>query len=461
MKKITKLLTGTLAFTILFYGHTPGLNALLITLIVWGLLSINNKRHAINPLSRVLSLALWLSALSFAWYGDFFSFAAMFVSLLVFGMHRQFPRINILLYPALWFINYVSFIFRFFLFKYWLPKREPANHFWKKLLAMVVIPSFFLLLFIMMYASGSDIFSSFFQKFTQGIDVLQLIFLVSTGFFLLFNLFFMWLPRTSFRINSGLVYDFNPAKQQLLKPTFSFLDISFERKSGEITLASLNILLLFFIVTYNYEQFFSPINTGTLSNEIHQRVNTIIFSIIMAIGVIMLYFKSTFNFDSKATNLKRLAVVWIILNALLILSAIIKNSEYIINFGLTYKRIGVYIFLTLSLIGLLITYIKIRNKKTNSYLLSKMAWVFGATFIIASWVNFSWVVTKYNIVYNKKDDIEYLKSLDYNKQILYDTFKNDPLWTPYFENQKALVKDEKNKDILSSAGYYHFLNFNK
>jgi hypothetical protein len=461
LKKITKLLTGTLAFTILFYDHTPGLNALLITLIVWGLLSINNKRPAINPLSRVLSLALWLSALSFTWYGDFFSFAAMFVSLLAFGMHRQFPRINIMLYPALWCLNYVSFIFRFFLFKNWLPKREPANNFWKKLLALVVIPSFFLLLFIMMYASGSDIFSSFFQKFTHGIDVLQLIFLVSTGFFLLFNLFFMWLPRPSFRINSGLVYDFNPAKQQLFKPTFSFLDISFERKSGEITLVSLNILLLFFLATYNYEQFFSPINTGTLSNEIHQRVNTIIFSIIMAIGVIMLYFKSTFNFDSKAANLKGLAVVWIILNALLILSAIIKNSEYIINFGLTYKRIGVYIFLTLSLIGLLITYIKIRNKKTNSYLLSKMAWVFGATFIIASWVNFSWVVTKYNIVYNKKDDIEYLKSLDYNKQILYDTFKNDPLWTPYFENQKALVKDEKNKDILSSAGYYHFLNFNK
>jgi hypothetical protein len=90
-----------------------------------------------------------------------------------------------------------------------------------------------------------------------------------------------------------------------------------------------------------------------------------------------------------------------------------------------------------------------------------MAWVFGATFIIASWVNFSWVVTKYNIAYHRNDDIEYLKSLDYNKQILYNTFKNDPLWTPYFENQKALVKSEKNKDILSSAGYYHFLSFSK
>ena len=33
-------------------------------------------------------------------------------------------------------------------------------------------------------------------------------------------------------------------------------DIDFERRSGEITLFLLNVLLLVFIATYNYEQFF-------------------------------------------------------------------------------------------------------------------------------------------------------------------------------------------------------------
>jgi hypothetical protein len=49
----------------------------------------------------------------------------------------------------------------------------------------------------------------------------------------------------------------------------------------------------------------------------------------MAVGVILFYFKGGFNFDEKATSLKKLAKIWIILNAVLIVSAIIKNSEYV------------------------------------------------------------------------------------------------------------------------------------
>jgi hypothetical protein len=41
-----------------------------------------------------------------------------------------------------------------------------------------------------------------------------------------------------------------------------FSDIDFERRSGEITLFSLNILLVF-ITTYNYEQFFEVVKNPT------------------------------------------------------------------------------------------------------------------------------------------------------------------------------------------------------
>jgi uncharacterized membrane protein len=376
------------------------------------------------------------------------------------GLESQYPGIKILLYPPLWFINYSCFIFKFFSFKYWLPKKITGNEFFKRLLAMVLIPGFLLLVFTVLYASSSDVFYSFFQTIPFNFNFFELLFLACFGFFLSFNLWFVFIPRSVVRINRQLGANFNASKQIVLKPTFSFLEINFERKSGEISLILLNILLIFFIITYNYEQFFSVVKKGSLSDEIHQRVATLIFSIVMAIGVIMFYFKSTFNFDKKAGLLKKLSYLWVILNTLLTVSAFIKNAEYISDFGLTYKRIGVYIFLLLSLTGLIITYVKIHYQKTNAFLLTHMLRIFFFTFIIGSWINFSWIVTKYNIQFQKLPDVAYLKSLQFNKQILFNTYKNDSQWQQYFENQKQEMTKERSRSLLSSHLYFWTINLN-
>jgi hypothetical protein len=460
MKKITKLWIGTIAFVFLFYNQDAGLNVALIALLVWLLLFPRQLKNGQKKIFWLLSVCTFLSALSFAWYGDAFSFLALFITLLVLGLQSQYPRINIVLYPVLWFINYAAFIFKFFSFKYWLPKKIAGNDFFKKLLALVLIPGFFVFIFILVYTSGSDTFYSFFKNIPFNLNFFELLFLTCMGFFLFFNLWFVLIPKSIIKLNGQLGVNFDPGKQIQMKSTFSFLEINFERRSGEISLISLNILLIFFIITYNYEQFFSVAKNGTLSDEIHQRVAIVIFSIVMAIGVIMFYFKSTFNFDKKAGLLKKLSYLWILLNSLLIVSAFIKNTEYVSNFGLTYKRIGVYIFLGLSLIGLLTTYLKIHYRKTNAFLLNKMLRVFFVTFIVTSWINFSWIVTKYNIAFHKTGDIEYLRSLDFNKQILYNTYKKDPSWQKYFESQQELIKKERSKSFLSSHLYFRALRLN-
>lgn len=457
MKKITKLWIGTLTFVFLFYNQDIGINASLIGLLVWFLLSQKPIKPGNKKEFRFLSACIFLSALSFAWYGDAFSFFAMFLSVIVLGFQSQYPKINIILYPFLWFLNYAGFIFKFFSFKYWLPKRIAGNNFFKKFLALVAIPSFFVIIFIAVYTRGSDTFYSFFQNIPFDFNFFQIVFLGCFGFFLFFNVWYVFIPKVFIKMNSQLGVNFSTGKQINLKPTFSFLEIDFERKSGEISLILLNILLIFFIITYNYEQFFSIAKTATLSAEIHQRVATIIFSIIMAIGVIMFYFKSSFNFDKKAGLLKKLSYVWIILNALLIVSAFIKNTEYVSVLGLTFKRIGVFIFLALSMVGLFITYLKLHFRKTNIFLLNRMLRIFFVTFIITSCINFSWIVTKYNIAFHKNDDIEYLKDLNFNKQILYNNYKNNPTWQSYFDNQKAIIKWQKSKGILSWNLYFQSL----
>lgn len=458
MKKIIRLLLGTFVFTALFYHQEIGINFGLFAIFIWVILLIHTGKGRRTRLFWILSASLFLSALSFAWYGDTFSFFALYFSVIAIGIQVQFPRLKPILYPLLVAWNYLSFIFRVFFFSYWLPKPKQEHKFWKRFIALFLIPAIFGIAFMGIYAAGSDLFSNFIQRFYIDFDIFNLLLLAALGFFFLFNYWLLWVPRESIRLNRQLENSFSIEKQNTATQTFPFLDLDFERKSGEISLIVVNIILVFFIFTYNYEQFFSGTGTGNLSQEIHERVATVIFSIVMAIGLLMFYFKSTFNFDPKAKFLKQLAVIWMVLNTVLILSAFLKNGEYIFRFGLTGKRIGVFIFLLLSLTGLAFSYLKIKHRRTNAYLANKMMCIFFGTFVACSLINFSWVITGYNIRFHKDKDIQYLQGMAYNQRILYQTYHQDPEWQSYFEEQAHHIQTEKERSFLSSKLYYKFMD---
>jgi hypothetical protein len=173
----------------------------------------------------------------------------------------------------------------------------------------------------------------------------------------------------------------------------------------------------------------------------------------MAILVIMFYFKSNFNFDPKAGLMKILVKIWILLNAVLVFSAMVKNSEYIINYGFTYKRLGVYAFLTLSLIGLIMTFIKIQYKKRNAFLFNSMTWYFYATILIASYINWGGFITSQNL---KRKDF----SLDYHKREFYFNKKELLKYAGEKHDEKLKkeilqqVQPQKDESFLSKVMYY-------
>jgi uncharacterized membrane protein len=218
-------------------------------------------------------------------------------------------------------------------------------------------------------------------------------------------------------------------------------------------------MLLIFIGTYNYEQFFEVVEKTNLSSDTHERVNAVIFSILMAVGVILFYFKGGFNFDEKATTLKRLAKVWIVLNVTLIISAIIKNSEYVSFYGLTYKRLGVYAFLILAIIGLVYSFLKITKQKTNAYLVNQMVWYFYATILICSFVNWGNLITNYNISVNKGVEPKFLRGLNFNDDTRREYFLKNNLDGKYPEGvREELISNYQNANFLSKALYYEFLD---
>lgn len=457
MKKHHFIFASSFVFTLLFYNQSVGLNLAVFGLFLTALIVyfFKNKFTSFSHWGLVFTSVL--SCLSFAWYGDFASFLALFLSIAILQFKTQLAELKLIQVVPLIIVNGFTSLGRPFLFEQWLPKRELKNDFTKKLIAYVVIPLMFLLLFFVVYSFGSDHFSSLFTDYTLNLDIFELLLIVLFGFYISFTFWNYWVPKTSFEVNEKLANDFEIA-EKVNQQTFSFLDLDFERKSGEITLWLLNTMLLVFIVTYNYEQFFEVTVSSSLSKATHERVNAVIFSTIMAVGVLLFYFKGGFNFDKKAGTLKRLSKIWIFLNAILIISTFVKNSEYVSFFGLTYKRLGVYAFLILALIGLGYTFIKIIRQKTNAYLFNQMVCHFYGIIVLCACINWGNVITVYNISVNKGVEPMFLSRLNFNDKAKRKFFLENKLDGEYFEVMRdEEIKYHQKSSFLSKTLYYEFL----
>ncbi|MFV8353517.1 DUF4173 domain-containing protein [Flavobacterium sp. XS2P14] len=459
MKKLHFILASSFIFTLLFYNEDLGLNWAIFGMIQTVLICYFFQEKFTTRLHLILVVASVLSCFAFAWYGDFSSFFAMALSIIFLQFKTHKPKLKMLQALPLALINGIASLGRILMFSQYLPKRKVNNDFAKKLIAYFVIPILFLGLFLIVYSFGGDHFSSLFAGYYLDIDVWQAFVITALGFFISFTFWNYWIPEICYEKNDVLDSDFKQEAKTQNHNSFSFLDIDFERRSGEITLFLLNILLLVFITTYNYEQFFEVVEKSNLSSDTLERVTAVVFSIIMAICVILFYFKGGFNFDVKAQNLKKLAKIWIFLNGILILSAIIKNSEYVSYFGLTYKRLGVCAFLILAIVGLVIAFFKIINQKTNAYLFNQMIWYFYGTVLLCSFLNWGNLITNYNITVNKGVDPIFLSRLNFNDEVRREYFLQNNLDGQYIElSREKEISRYQSESFLSKALYYETLN---
>lgn len=105
-----------------------------------------------------------------------------------------------------------------------------------------------------------------------------------------------------------------------------------------------------------------------LSDAVHSGVYASIVSIILAVVIIAIFFRGSINFIRENGTLKTLTFIWIGLNSLLIASIFTKTYLYIDQYGLSMKRIGVVVYLTLCLIGLFTTFLKVQHQLNFVYL---------------------------------------------------------------------------------------------
>lgn len=458
MKKHHLIFLITALFVIIFYEQNPGLNIGILGIVVSVLTYFNTEESHKTKTFLALFVMSILSSFAFAWYGDFVSFLAIFVSLFILGFKSKNNDLKSIFVIPVFAINFMTFIYRVFQFEQWFPLKKTES-FWQKILAVILIPALLLLIFFGIYTKGSSHFASFFSDYELDINLWEVVVFAVMGFFLSFNFFNFQIYEFISKQNHYLKNNFSN-EDKVAKPTYDFLDLNSERLSGIVSFLGLNILLLFFIVTFNYEQFVElpKATANQLAEETHERVGAVIASIVMAIVVIMFYFKGSFNFDKNAKCLKILAQIWVFLNSVLVLSAFAKNTEYVVNLGLTYKRLGVYAFLLLSIIGLFFTFIKIQKKKTNAFLFNQMFWYVYATILMCSFINWGAIITSHNL--ERKDFAAnyHLNSVDFNEKEMLEYYQKANNKQMY-NFLKDKIETKQSESFLSKVLYYETINF--
>lgn len=470
---------GLLAFITLFYDQKLGANVLIFCAVAWLLMVYSEggfRAYRNDKGFWWLTGAVAVAGGAFSFYCDPGSFLVLLLSFYVLGVYLSEKRFQPLLYPLLLAYSLGSFIVRVFFFSRWIPRKNHGddpppvdgyvntsadstshqNGGWLKTWG---IPIAIAGLFLLIYMSSSTLFSDVLRRLIPNLDFGTLIFLGVLGFYLLFNFMYL-LPMIQF-------YSWNDAiKRRELTGTLRPVSVT-HQKAGVLTLSLLIGLLSVFLIVYSYE-LYQGIHAARLSKAVHEQVNSIILSIVMAVAVIILYIQpaaSTQGNDKekKKPLIIRLAYAWIILNGVLVISASLHDSAYIGRYGLTEQRIGVFIFLGLSLVGLYFTYRKIRYGRSVNYLVSIMFKVFLTTLVLNSVVNWSAVITRYNLTYVDKPDLNYLLLLDYNGHIIVPYLRQSPA----YKDDSAMIRRVQNKldwdgsenvntSAISKTWYYEY-----
>jgi len=129
----------------------------------------------------------------------------------------------------------------------------------------------------------------------------------------------------------------------------SMLGLKNEYRQAILLVVALNTLLLLLnlLDIWNVWLNFEEKTAAQRSAAVHEGTFLLIFSILLAMLVLLYYFRANLNFFPNNRFLQKIAYLWIGQNAVLATSLLIRNVRYIQDFGLAYYRIGVLIFLLL------------------------------------------------------------------------------------------------------------------
>jgi hypothetical protein len=488
------LLILLLVYNFSFWGEKIGLN-LLIFLFLSSITMILLNDENLKSRNVILSLlaSLYSSAMVVVNNSGFSVTAAFFSFAIFMGFIHQ-PKLKTVFSALLTSMaDLIIFPYNVFIeIKYFAGRSKPVRLIFR-LAAIMLIPAIVFTVFYSIYAYSNPVFYDYSVTFWDTIwKYIHEIF-VNYPVLRFFYIFFGLILITGFIYNrnisafaelDGSFLDFlkrdkffkthsrsKPTpKRHLLFEAVSYrfkpTTLKLETRIGIVLVVMTNALLLLLnYIDLNFTWLgFDTAKVDNLAYHVHNGTYLLIFSIMLSMAILLYFFRGSQNFFSGSKFLRYGAYLWIAQNAFMALSVVLRNLYYIeYYYALSYKRIGVMIFILLTLTGLVTMLLKISQKRTTYWLLKvNSTAAFCALLLMAS---FSWdkTIAEFNLSNPDKNkiDLEYLFRLSDDVLPVLDKNK-DVINRPYLEygfmfsdelNGLAVYKSKVNRFIREQQRY--------
>lgn len=393
-------------FALLFHRQPIGLNLLLfeVVTLVWFHF---RKRISFKHFNvTAVYVGLLVSAVAVVVSYSTFAIVINMLTYVLFVGVTLYPQIKSL--PNAWGMAFENIFRAPVLYFSRTDKANKKRGFWAYLwrFRIFVIPALIIIIFLAVYSGSNPVFNDLRVYVGEHItDVLDFIFGRVDGWIL-----FTWLlgmliamfsvmhhlnqkradrdknaPQTLERVRIRRRRKFNPAA------------LKNELKAAIFLLFTLNAMILvlnaidIYWVWFNFEW-----NGDFLKRFVHEGTYLLILSIIISIVIVLYFFRGNLNHFKKNKFLRTLSYIWMAQNAVLVVSVAIRNYWYIHYFSLAYKRIGIFVFLLLTLVGIVTVIIKVMRKKSGSYLVRVNAFALFAVLVACTVPDWDVFIAKYN-----------------------------------------------------------------
>jgi hypothetical protein len=411
------ILTTAILYAILFHRQGAGLNSFLFSLVL--IVLLYNSRNGVKPALHwyIAATGVCLSGLAVFYLGTGLPVFANILSIALLSALTFEPEVSVLsacafscytLLTSLWYMAVGLFGWKSETIEY---AHRPI---WFKpgtgmIVLVIIIPFFYL------YRIGNPLFYTFTEKINLDFISVSWLFCFIGGLILMFCVFRFRVIRRLLNLEQAIPNTLSPHASMGSKIRNLFA-LPQEVNAGMVALGILNILSLllnFLDCKFLFVDGQLPVGIS-YSGFVHQGVGSLIFSILIAVALLLFLFRGELNFVSGSKIVRILAYVWIIQNLFMLFTCAYKNGMYIAEFSLTYKRLGVYAWQILALFGLITTGIKLKKLKTNYFLVRINAWLCYVSLVGVSLINWDGMITKYNLQHSSHIDYGYLLSLSYN-----------------------------------------------
>ncbi|WP_026351488.1 DUF4153 domain-containing protein [Hymenobacter aerophilus] len=382
---------GAVLFDVLFYRQGVGLNLALYTLFVVAATLMGLPKHAAvwrSGYFRAVLAGTLLSAGAVLWYGSAAAWLACVASLvMLLGFVNQ-PHLRLVFFALLTALGGAVRVLPGLLPYLRLPsngagKWSRTRFYGRLLLAPLAVLVVFHFLFVLANPRYAALAGQVFERL--GDWLLALLPAVSVPHLLFFLVglaltagALVVVPLHYFQDQESRLGEFvrrqrdRVASLGVRRPDFraldrKALDLRKEYLAALAVFGLVNALLLVVnIIDIRWIWFgFVPAPGFDLTQFVHEGTYVLIFSILVAMGIVLWFFRRNLNFYQPGLAALRWgATVWVVQNAVLAVSVGLRNYYYIQHTGLAYKRIGVYGFLLLTFFGLITVLLKIWQRRS-------------------------------------------------------------------------------------------------